>query len=61
MSHYNLLWYNHQQSDEVLWIKYKIFLLHDVSQAPGEQTSPGGNEEWYKNINEAEYDVETLQ
>lgn len=49
LEQYYSLWYNYQQSDEVLWIKYKVFLLDDVSKAPGQQAPPGGKQRCYNN------------
>lgn len=44
------LWYHNQKSDKVLWIKYKVFFLDNVSQAPGQQAPPGGKRQCYKNM-----------
>lgn len=37
----HLLRDNHQHGDQVLRIKHKVFFLHNVSQAPGQQAPPG--------------------
>lgn len=44
------LWYHNQKSDKVLWVKYKVFFLDNVSQAPGQQAPPGGKRQCYKNM-----------
>lgn len=48
----NSLWYHHQQSDQVLRIKDKVFLLHNISQAPCQQAPPGGAQQYYNNMEE---------
>lgn len=47
------LWYNHQQSDEILGIKNEVFFSDDFSQAPGQQAPPGGSTRYYKHTNPA--------
>lgn len=45
------LWHNSQQRNKILWVKHKIILLHDVSQAPGQQAPPGGRPQHYNDMN----------
>lgn len=33
----HLLWYHHQQSDEVLGVEHKVLFLYDIGQAAGQQ------------------------